>query len=322
MRKIYSLFLNFFILTLVTSCAYADDLATISLEPENPTPKSVVTITLQSYYFDVNLAMISWNVNGVLVLKGAGEKKLSIKTGNVGESKIVKVLAESADGTSVEQTINVTPSSVVLLYEAPESYVPLFYEGRSLPSDGAMVRFSALPQMSDGGAILSPSSLAYTWYLNDNIIESISGIGKQSAAIRLDYLTSKNEIRVLVRTPLGNKTEKTITVLPHPVMPLLYRYDAILGTNANALVEKRFEATNDFTIALEPFYVSQKRDAPATFSWLLDGLPSTPYGGKVLSLRPKEDSYGTSILVIKVAAQNELLQDAETTVEFIYDTRR
>ena len=81
----------------------------------------------------------------------------------------------------------------MVAYEALQSYVPPFYEGRSLPSTGAMVRVTALPQISDNGVPLDPTSLSFVWFLNDTVLTSVSGTGKQSANIRLDFMTSRND---------------------------------------------------------------------------------------------------------------------------------
>ena len=115
---------------------HADITATIKLDPANPLPNSSVSLTLESYSFNVDTAMITWKIGGRVVAQGEGEKKISVQTGGIGEAVKVNVLAENADGSSIEQTITINPSSVVLVYEAPKSYVPILYPGRSLPSDG------------------------------------------------------------------------------------------------------------------------------------------------------------------------------------------
>lgn len=308
---------------LFSSHTHAEELATLLLDPENPTPKSSTQVTLQSYYFDVNTAMITWQINKKTVLRGMGEKKLTVQTGSIGQSTLVTVLAENAQGISVEQQINITPSSVTILYEARKSYVPHFYEGRSLPADGATIHVTALPQVSDAGALVPASSFSYVWYVNDSVVQSASGFGKQSAEIRLDYLRNETEIKVLVRSPLGNAVSKTITVVPRAVMPLLYLYDPVLGPDMSTVIGKRFETQKDFTFSLEPFYLSSKdKDGEPSYIWLLDDLPSTPLNGRVLSFQLKENGYGTKMLNIAVTGPNAYLQKAETTVEIIFDTRR
>ena len=321
MKKIISLLL----LTLFasfTQLSYAQVSATIKLEPKNPAPKSTLTLTLESYAFSVNTAMITWKSGGKTLLQGEGAKKLTIRTGEVGEVALIEVTAVTSDGSSVSQSIAITPSSVSILYEAPKSYTPLLYEGRSLPSIGGVVHVVAVPSLSDGAGLVPPSSLSYSWYVNDNLIESASGVGKQAANLTLDYLSTKTDIRVLALSPVGNKGEKTITIYPHAVMPLLYTYDEILGSNFSKAIDKRYEAVGDFIISLEPFYASSDVNKPLSSVWYLNGVPATPLGGKIMAFHPKENDYGSKILTIDVSGSSKYLQKAQVGVELIFDTRK
>ncbi len=309
-------------LTCSFSLAYAQFDETIELYPKNPEPKSDVTLTFKSYSFDANTASLVWTVNGKKVLEGEGETKLIIRTGDVGDTTTVMVRASTVSGFNIAQSITITPASVMMMYESPKSYVPLLYEGRSLPGEGALVRVTAFPSIGDSGALVSPSRLSYTWYINDQLFKAVSGAGKQSALIRLDYLQSKNDIKVIVRSPGGASAEKTITIYPHAVMPLLYTFDSVLGVDYTKLIDKRFETVKEFIISLEPFYVSDEESKRASFVWYLDGFPSTPLGGRILALQPKENSYGTKMLTIDVYGTDKRLQKASTKTELIFDTRK
>ena len=59
---------SFFITT--PTLLYAEEDASITLTPKNPEQNSPVTITLISYVFDVNTALITWSSNGKTILKG------------------------------------------------------------------------------------------------------------------------------------------------------------------------------------------------------------------------------------------------------------
>jgi len=323
MKKIILFFLLIGTLTFSTlSLSFAQVAATIKLNPKNPEPKSTVTLTFESFSFDANTAMVRWKVNGKTVLEGQGKTSLTLKTGNVGESASVVVNVSTPTGFNVTQSIDISPASVALLYESPKSYVPLLYEGRSLPGEGALIKVTAIPSVGDQGQLVDPSRLSYSWYINDSLFKTASGLGKQSTYVRLDYLQNKNTVKVVVRSPYGNFAEKKITVYTHAVMPLLYSYDSVLGVDFTRLIEKRFETVKDFTLSLEPFYVSDEDKKRATYTWYLDGLPSTPLGGRLLALQPKENSYGTKMLSIDVYGTDKRLQKANTRVELIFDTRK
>lgn len=297
----------------------------IKLSPENPEPNSSVTLTFVSYAFDTNFANFTWKVNNATVLEGKGEKTITISTKNIGEPVTVNVNISTNIGDTLAQQIEVTPSFVSLLYEAPESYVPHFYPGRSLPSDGAEVKVTALPFMGSNQTLSDPTQLSYTWYLNDAILSNAGGKGKQSAVMALDYLRLKNEVKVVVKDQNGATATKTITIIPHKVIPKLYEYDELFGTLFDKNIGKRFETTKDFATILEPFYVSKSiktSDKTPTFKWLLNGMESTPLGGRVLAFSPAQNSYGIKNLSITVYGPDKRLQQGTFQSEFVFDTRK
>lgn len=302
---------------------FAGSEAAITLEPKNPTPYTSVNATLVSYLFNVNTANITWSSNGKELLRGVGVKKLTLKTGSAGSQIPLRVKAVTANNEIYEVSIAVTPESVDIIYETPESYVPTFYEGRSLPGEGAVVRFVAMPNISERGQIISPSSLSYSWYVSGEFVDNLSGIGRQSALIEMDFLRPFTNVKVVVNGPYGVSATKSLDVYQHNVMPLVYTYDDILGTNFTSVINKRFETTKDFTLSLEPFYLSTNNGLEDTvsYNWALDGLPVTPLGGTLLSMRPKEDSYGARKLSITVENTKRRLQKISTGIELIFDTR-
>ncbi|MDB5259921.1 MAG: hypothetical protein JWN37_152 [Candidatus Nomurabacteria bacterium] len=316
------LILSIFVSTL--SVSFGEIEATINISPSNPTPNSSVNLTLSSYSFDVNTSNITWIVSGKTTLSGLGAKNLTIKTGGLGTQTTVTASVVAPDGSTLSTSVTIVPSSIDLLFESPESEVPLFYDGRSLPGEGAGIRVVAIPNISEGGALVSRNRLSYSWYLNDELLSSASGLGKQSVSLKLDYLNDANIIKVAVSSPGGLSSQKSITVYPHDIIPALYTYDDILGVDYSRMIERRFETTKDFTLALEPYYLSTKGVASGgeVDDWLLDGLPITPIGGRLLSLSPAENSYGAKNLAISISNIKRNLQKAETSIDLIFDTRK
>lgn len=295
--------------------------AKIELSPESPEPKSLVTLTFSSYSFDTNSAFITWKVDGVTKLSGVGENKLILNTGNVGQSQTVTLTAENQVGYFVEQRIVVTPASVILMYEAPKSHVPLFYEGKSFAATAGLIRVTALPSVGDERGVFDPSSLSYTWYVNDEPMKNASGRGKQSIETKLDFLRTKNDIKVVVRTPSGESVSKTISVSPRNIDPKLYEYDELFGTKLTSPINKRLETSKTASLKLEPYFLSYQDDKPSSYRWLLDGFNITPQDGQVVALVPKENSYGVKQLTVSVFGPDKRLQSAETSLEIIFDSR-
>jgi hypothetical protein len=320
-----------YVLVVVCSFGIQKSIATtqvngdIKISPKNPEPHSQVTLSFNSYSFNPDFAHFVWKVNSTTVLEGEGEKVLTTTTGAVGEQSIITVEVSSNTGYSLTQQLTLSPSFIALIYEAPESYVPHFYPGRSLPSDGAEVKVTALPFMGSDQTLSDPSQLSYTWYLNDAIIRNTEGKGKQSVTVALDFLRTKNEVKVVVKNKDGATATKSITIIHHKVMPKLYEYDELFGTLFDKNIGKRFETTKDFITILEPFYVSKSiktSDKTPTFKWLLNGMESTPLGGRVLAFSPAQNSYGIKNLSITVYGPDKRLQQGTFQSEFVFDTRK
>lgn len=305
------------------SYAHAQIEAEVAVFPRNPEPNQEVTLTLGSYTFDVNLATITWKNGATTLLSGLGAKQLKVLSGSVGQQTTITYLAETSAGEAVTGSITISPQFVDLIYEATESYVPPFYEGRSLPSEGSKVRVNALPTISDSGKVVPVSNLSFSWYINGEFYRTAAGTAGVVSSIPLDYLSTATDIKVMVRSPLGNVAEKTVSVYPVMPLPTLYAYDDVLGSLDMRAFTGRIELARDITLIVEPYFLSARGALGKTvkYSWYMDGLPVTPQDENLLTLRPKENSYGAKTLTIIVENTKRILQKAEVVAEIVFDTR-
>jgi hypothetical protein len=318
------LFRFFFIMTfLFPVYTYAELSATLTLTPENPGPYQKTNITLVSYSFDVDTSYITWTINGKQVRAGLGEKILTATTGAVGQTSAIRVRATLKDGSGVDLDLNLTPQGVDIMWESPESYVPPFYEGRSLPGEGATVRVVALPSMSYKGVATDPSQVAYSWFVNNQFMAASSGAGKQSANLRLDYLSDSSVIRVLARDVNGNTATKEITIIPHSAVPLFYLTDPAYGIDYSQNLGLRYETTGDVTLAFVPYFFSNNGTLSTTtsYTWTLNGSPITPTSNSTLTLSPEKNTTGYHTLSVSVENTKRTLQKALGSLTIVFDTR-
>lgn len=313
-----------FVFLIKATFAHAELIGNFILSPENPGPYEQVTVTLNSYDFDVNSADITWKIDNKIASAGPGIKQIKLTTNAVGTFNAVSVTAKLADGQIFQANMNVSPSSVSLLWESPEGFTPPFYEGRTLPAEGALVRVTAIPQMTSYGKIVGPADISYSWYKNDEYIESASGRGKQAADINLEYLSDSTIVKVLARAPDGTSATKNITIYPHAITPIFYLYDPILGTDLTRAITQRFETTKDFTLSFVPYFFSLNNGAGdgATFAWSLDGLPIDTQDNMTINLRPKENTFGSKMLSVSLENTKRILQNAKADLNIVFDTRQ
>ncbi len=314
----------FSILLVLPLMVHADTGVTVSLDPLYPAPYETVEVTLSGYSFDLNVANIVWSSQGKVLLAGLGKKTISVSLGGVGTSVPLSYTVTAAGGASTSGETVLSPQSVDLLYESKESHTPPFYEGKALPGEGSTVRVAAFPSLSDGRGAVAPGNLSYAWYVNEEYKEKLSGVGKSSASVALDYLQESTDVRVLVRTPGGASAEKEITIYPHDVLPLFYPYDDVLGVDLTRPFTRRIELAQEGTFSFEPYYFSRKGNlaASASYLWYVDGLPVQTQEERTLAIRPDKNASGRRTVTVIIDNAKRILQKTESSVQVVFDTRK
>lgn len=323
MKKIIFIVAPFLLSLAMFSQASAELRGEIRISPEYPKAYEQITVTLRSYSFDVDLAMITWKVDNKVFASGFGLKSIKINAKGTGEVTQIEASIVLPNKDSLVVFYNLSPQTVDLVWEAVESYVPPFYEGKALPGEGSLVRIVALPSFVEGGRLVNPALVAYSWKINDSNLSSLSGTGRQTLTTRLDYLSEENVVEVIARTAGGNTARSRITIIPSPIIPIFYRYDDILGVDHANAINKRLETTKEVSLSVEPFYVSKLSGSSSgdEYFWTLDGLPIKTNSPTHVVLRPKENSYGVKRLAVSIENIKRRLQQASASLEIVFDSR-
>jgi hypothetical protein len=184
----------------------------LDVEPQNPDAFQEVTLTLKTFAIDLDIHNITWLVNGDEFTSGIGKKSITLKTGAYGQATNIQARINGQDGSIVLKNITLRPATVDVLWEAVDSYVPPFYQGKALPSRGAVIKVTAIPNLIIGDEYLTHSNLDYTWSWNFNIKGSSSGFNKQFMAIKNSVINRQETVSVDVKntsaTVRGSGTTK------------------------------------------------------------------------------------------------------------------
>lgn len=322
-RFISLLFVSLYVLAFTTQ-AQARLTGELSVFPKNPNPFDEVTISLESYGFDVDGARITWTVGGSMVATGVGEKTIKLRMGGAGTQTTLTVLAIASSGEELRLGTTLSPQSVSLVWESPESYVPPFYEGKALAGEGSTVHVFAIPEIIEKGKRLLPSEVSYSWYVNEKFLSSASGRGKNVLVTKLDYLSSEHDIRVVARSPSGFQAEQKLTLETREPLPTFYISDELLGTNLTQALRRRFETTNEVSLAVVPYYMSLRGDLSSTgsYSWAINGSPIATGKDNVLLLRPQTGTSGARTISVSLEQTKRRLQNMQASLEVVFDTRR
>ena len=82
----------------------------ITMSPATPNAGDSVTLQLSSDSIDLDSAKITWYTDGILGEEGYGQKSLTITAKDAGDATNIKAVVETADGTTNEASVGITPA--------------------------------------------------------------------------------------------------------------------------------------------------------------------------------------------------------------------
>lgn len=314
-----------FILFLILICAFfalkvnaqvqSGDIV-LSISPEYPKADDSVTASVSTFSTDLDDADISWILNGNTALEGIGKKTFSFTVGNSGFQTNLEVKIETASGSMIDKKLTITPSDIDMLWEAYDTYVPPFYEGKALAGTEGQIKVVAIPSTQ------SLAGYSYTWKQDDKTKQDSSGYGKNYYIYQNSYLDNSNDVNVVVSDILGNDIGTgTITITPGSPKIIFYRKDPNLGTEWENSITDGFTLSKDGeTLVAEPYFFSIKdlNSSYYGFNWFLNGQQTTtPDQKNTISIKPSTQS-GTAIIKVVINNTKTLFQslDKEINVNF------
>ena len=290
----------------------------VATSPANPTPNQNVTITLSSYVDDLNSVLISWSVNGKKSVSGIGDKTFSLTAPALGEKTTVIATISLSDG-DLNETIPIKPAIITMLWQANDSYVPPFYEGKALPSPDSEIKVVAIPEIKNGSGFVNPTNMTYDWQLDQTNDADNSGYGKDSYVYVSDYLDNSNNVSVTASTlDQNDSVEGSVDVFT--TMPKIdfYKNDSTLGTIWDQAISDSYKVTGNETIEAAPYFISPKNlKIPfLTWTWSInDNQVAVPtYSNTLLPLQLQAGTHGTSKIDLKVSNIYSLVNTASKEV--------
>jgi hypothetical protein len=295
----------------------------MSVVPPNPAPNESVTITLSSYAANLDSVSISWFVNGKSVLSGIGKKSYSTSVGSTGSRTTVLAKIALPDG-EIDKSIILSPSVMILLWQATDSHVPPFYKGKALLPSESEVKIVAMPEIKTSAGFTSPKNMTYTWKKDYTNVASAGGYAKNSYTFTNDYLDDTNNIEVTAST-LDQRYSASENINITSTLPKisLYKKDPLLGTIWENAIMNSHIITGNETLYAVPYFMSPKdiRRPDLAFSWFINDIAvsiSSGFQKNILPITIPAGSSGTSKLKVQVENTDKLLQTVskEVRVQF------
>lgn len=250
---------------------------TLSATPQYPAPGQVVQISAQSAVTDLSGSTITWLQSGKQIAQGTGLTSATIIAGALGTRTTIECDVTLPDGTQTSSTIVIAPVQIDLLVDS-DSYTPPFYTGRALPSPGTDIMLQAIPWLRDAnGSPIASSKLRFTWKRNNQVVGSVSGIGRSSAVLASPNLFATDIIEVDVASLDGSVAGSASVILPSTEPQLvLYENHPLFGFEYyNALAAKNPISENEMTFAVVPYFAqaSGPNDPNLEYQWTVNGNP-------------------------------------------------
>ncbi len=303
--------------------AVSESAISITATPENGAPGEEILVTVNSYVINLDAVNITWFINGKKISSGIGQKSTTFTIPLNSSDTTIRATLSLSDGPT-DRTIIIRPSTMILLYEATDAYVPPFYRGKALPSIGSDIKIIALPEIKSKGAILNSKNMIYDWTRNYTNDAGSSGYGKNSLTYTNDFLEDSETIGVTVSTTDGQSSVKgSITVVPSDIQISLYKYDKLLGTLWERALINGYKINGEEVIVAEPYFITPKEIQTPRLVWnwfINDGLVNVlgKYRRNMLPLKVESGVSGTSKLRLEIENKDNFLETAqkEITVEF------
>jgi len=286
------------------------------INPKNPRAHQEVKITLSSRALNLNQTKIYWLLEGELLTSGIGKKEYVFRAPEDRKQTVFEVIVENIDGLILNKKITVLSSTVDLLWEAHNSYVPPFYKGRSLVSPEGLVKIVALANTSE---ILGYS---YKWKLDGIHKTTSSGYGKNFYIFKNSYLDNQNEVEVTVADLLGRSvgSEKLNIKTVEPKI-IFYKKDPSLGTQWGKALTDNFTIGNRGEILVaEPYFFSTQdlNSNDLSFKWFINGQEiENPQPKNILSLIKDSSDFGRAEIKLTINNIKTLFQKAEKTLNVL-----
>jgi len=256
----------------------------LSVNPQFPSPQSTVTVSLSAYGYATTGAKIVWYINGAQSASSTNAREITIPTGDGKKSITVEAHISTASlGTKIVKRV-IAPSAVDIIAE-PDTYVPLLYHGRSLPSTESPVRLVAMPQLYENGKLLPSKDVLFTWSLNGDVLLGGAQRGTNVTTITMPRFGTA-EVTILAEAADGTRSAQSSATLA-AVKPklLLYETSSLYGTTL--LAPKHFVSSKEeLSVSAEPYYLHRSSVASplVTYSWTVDGKKVTPENPRVVTL--------------------------------------
>ena len=198
-----------------------------------------------------------------------------------------------------------------------DTYIPLDYLGKALPSRGSIIEVA----VSISPQITNPQELIYNWFLDDAIQKADSGQNKQVFQFNIgESITKKRSVKVKIKTLEGALLGSSSYLFLKARQPEIVFKTEIPSLNSAEPIQKyRISANQEIEFTAQPYFFNIKDTDELNYKWSLAG-----------KIAPRISAEYPNIFVLKIGQlvesikqdlsvwtenRNNPIQRAQTTAE-------
>ncbi len=308
---VFCSFLFFFFV--VNSADAQTNALRINTTPKHPGPFESVIVDVEDFSIDLNKVEIAWTVDGKVMQRGVGIKRLQFTTGALGTVSNISINM----GGDVRQMV-IRPTVTDLQWQA-DTHTPPFYKGKALHSNQDPITVVAEPFfINSQGVRLDPTKLIYKWKQNEKLDNNASGYGKKTFRVIPSVLMKPIQVEVEVTTPDNTyHSLSSINISDTKTEVLLYENHPLYGiTFEKALNGKEFSISGqEIRVIGMPLFFSneQKRIDQLAFDWKLNDSKTNQPGNEIIFRKPEGSSGGRSLVGLGVKNPTRFAQSSNSS---------
>lgn len=207
---------------------------------------------------------------------------------------------------------------VNLIYKV-NSYTPPFYKGKALNPNQGTVTVTAIPELvRASGEKVSSKNINYTWRQNDLIVQSASGLGKDTFTFGGSVPIRDNLIEVsAVSVDKSLSATKSVNIPNIFPKVLFYENNPVYGIMFNRAIVNNVNLTADeFSVLAMPYYFSTDSaiNPKLDYTWNMNGRGVANQEPKnSFTTRVDTPGTGTAEIGLKVSNNVSIFQFLETS---------
>lgn len=285
----------------------------IILDPQFPNPGDQVTATIDDYSLSGGGANITWFFDGLSAPNVSNSRTINFTAPAVDTVMTIVARLEFRDGTTLEAKRIIQPLYLDLIIE-PQTYIPLFYQGRALPTKGSVVNINALLQNKNGP--VNSADYSYSWTLNNKSVYGGARIGGNWAQIIVPHGQSST-ITISIHDKMGTTVARKLVAIPTVDLEVhFYEVRSLLGLGQKAITDEFIITGNSASIKAVPYFLDTRSVDNNLFTeWSINSRPVIGESSDPFEINLARGVTGSAQISFKIRNLSELLQSAESSFQ-------